>query len=79
MMDRFFLVFNVSNHIVRPITMVKMAQTTVMYPWNFSHPLVIGITIAGTETKNVTKTNTALPIAAILLSAFVFVVDTWEY
>jgi hypothetical protein len=78
-MDRFFLAFNVSNHIVRPITMVKTAQTTVMYPWNFSHPLVIGITIAGTETKNVTKTNTALPIAAILLSAFIFVVDTWEY
>ena len=56
--------------------MVKRAQTTVMYPWNFSHPLVIGITIAGTETKNVTKTNTAFPIAAILLSTFIFVVDT---
>jgi hypothetical protein len=76
MTERFFRVFKVSNHIVRPITMVKRAQTTVMYPWNFSHPLVIGITIAGTETKNVTKTNTAFPIAAILLSTFIFVVDT---
>jgi hypothetical protein len=68
-MERFFLVFKVSNQITRPIIMVKMAQTTVIYPWNFNHPLVIGITIAGTEIKNVTKTNTALPIAATLLSA----------
>jgi len=64
MIDRFFLVFKVSNQIVRPMIIVKMAQMTVMYPWNFSHPLVIGITIAGTEIKNVTKTKTALPIAA---------------
>jgi hypothetical protein len=43
---------------------VNTAQTTTMYPCNFNHPRVIGMTIAGTETKNVTKIRTAFPIAA---------------
>ena len=45
--------------------MVKKPQTTTMYPWSFNHPRVIGITIAGTEIKNVRNTRTAFPIAAI--------------
>lgn len=65
MFERFFRVFKVSNQISKPMTMVKIAQTTVKYPPNFSHPLVMGITIAGTVIKKVKNTITAFPMAAI--------------
>jgi hypothetical protein len=58
---------------------VNTAQTTTMYPCNFNHPRVIGMTIAGTETKNVTKIRTAFPIAATSVlkpfSIFIKVLD----
>lgn len=62
--ERFDLVFSVSNQIERPRIMVKRALTVVRYPESFNHPRVIGSTIAGTEVKKVTKTKTALPMAA---------------
>jgi hypothetical protein len=65
MLERFLRVLRVSNQIDRPITSVKIAQTTVMYPWNFSQPLVIGMTIAGTEIRKVKKMKPELTIAAI--------------
>jgi hypothetical protein len=49
------------------MTSVKIAQTTVRYPWNFNKPLVIGMTIAGTETRKVKKMRTAFATAAIQL------------
>ncbi len=70
MMERFSLVFNVSNQISRPIIIVNIAQTTVMYPLNFNHPRVIGITMAGTVNKNVMKTITAFPMAAVPASVY---------
>ena len=51
----------------RPMTKVKIAQRTIIYPWNFSHPLVVGITIAGTETKKEKKTTTAFAIVAVVV------------
>jgi hypothetical protein len=65
MFERFFRDFKVSNQISKPMIMVKTAQTTVKYPPNFSQPLVIGITTAGTVIKKVKKTMTAFPMAAI--------------
>jgi hypothetical protein len=63
--DRLLRVFSVSNQIVRPSIIVKSALTTTRKPWNLSQPRVMGITIAGTETRNVTKTKTAFAIAAV--------------
>jgi hypothetical protein len=57
------------NQIDNPRIIVNRAQIVVMYPWSFSQPRVDGITIAGTEAKNVMKMRTALPIAAIVLLA----------
>ena len=62
---RLLLVFSVSNQISSPRTNVKRAQTTTIYPWNLSQPRVMGMMIAGTEIRNVTKIMTAFPIAAI--------------
>jgi hypothetical protein len=51
--------------------MVYRAQMTTIYPENFNHPLVIGIIIAGIESRKVTKTTTAFPIAAMSLQYLV--------
>ena len=63
--ERFFRVLRVSNQIERPRIIVKIAQTTVRYPENFSHPLVIGMTIAGTDIRKVKKTRTEFAIVAV--------------
>jgi len=63
--ERFFRVLRVSNQIERPRSIVNSAQTTVRYPENFNHPLVIGMTIAGTDTRNVTNIRTEFAIAAV--------------
>lgn len=65
--ERFFRVLRVSNQIERPRIIVKSAQTTVRYPENFNHPLVIGMTIAGTDIRKVKKTRTEFAIVAIQL------------
>ncbi len=72
--ERMLLAFRVSNQITRPMIMVNSPQMTVRYPLSFNHPLVVGKTIPGTESKKVTKTKTALPIAAILSISAVFVI-----
>jgi len=83
-LNRFDLNFSVSNQMDRPRIMVYKAQTRTMYPWSFNHPLVIGSTMAGTDVRNVTKTRTAFPIAALnghmlrsRLRATVFTVAVW--
>jgi len=83
--SKFFLVLSVSNQMERPRTMVYSAQTTARYPWNFNQPRDEGITIAGTETKNVKKTRMAFPMAArnghcsrIRLRAAVVSVGVWS-
>jgi len=48
---------------------VKIPQMTVMYPLNFNHPLVIGITMPGIDIRKVKKIKTAFPIAAVFSSA----------
>lgn len=58
-----------------PITIVKIAQTTVRYPPNFNQPRVIGITIAGMVIKKVKKTMTAFPMAATPVSNHSFLVQ----
>jgi hypothetical protein len=70
---RFSRVLRVWNQSVKPRIMVYKAHTTVMYPVNFSQLRVEGITIAGTESKKVTKTKTAFPIAAVVL------ISSWQF
>ena len=41
-----------------------------MYPVNFNQVLVIGTTIAGIESRKVTKTKMAFPMAAVFSSVF---------
>jgi len=61
MVARLALAVRVWSHSFIPRTIVIMAQITTNQPCNFNHPLLVGITMAGIDRRQVKKMS--IPLA----------------